>query len=95
MRDNVKKFEAKDVVIFGISNDPVDSHKKFCDDQKLPFALLADTEMKAHEAFGFKKRVRATFLIDKKGNIVYANKDFKLKPEVWDELYKAVEALEK
>lgn len=95
LRDNIKKFEEKEVVVLGVSNDPVESHKKFCDDQKLPFDLLADTDMRIHKAFGFDKRVRATFLIDKKGTVVYANKAFKLDDATWQDLYNAVAALEK
>jgi hypothetical protein len=32
-------------------------------------------------------------LIDKKGTLVYANRSFQLKDEVWQDLFKAVEAL--
>lgn len=95
MRDNIKKFEDKECVVLGVSMDDAASHKKFCDDQKLPFDLIVDTDGKIHKAFGFEKRVRATFLIDKKGTIAYANKAFKLDDATWGELYKAVEALSK
>ncbi len=95
LRDNIKKFTDKDVAVFGASLDPVDSHKKFCDEQKLPFDLLADTDKSLHKAFGFEKGVRATFLIDKKGTIVYANRAFKLDEPTWQDLYKAVDALAK
>ena len=95
MRDNVKKFEEKDCVILGVSMDDAASHKKFCDDQKLPFDLLVDADGKIHKAFGFEKRVRATFLIDKKGTIAYANKAFKLDDATWSEVYKALDGLSK
>jgi peroxiredoxin Q/BCP len=93
LRDNIKRFEAKGCVVLGVSMDPPDSHKKFCTEQKLPFDLLADTNKSVHKAFGFEKMVRATFLIDKKGTLVYANRSFQLKDEVWQDLFKAVEAL--
>ena len=95
MRDNIKKFTDKDCTVLGVSMDDEASHKKFCDDQKLPFDLLVDSDKKIHKAFGFEKGVRATFLIDKKGTIVYANKAFKLDDATWQDLYKAVEALPK
>lgn len=95
MRDNIKKFEDREVTVLGVSMDGLDSHKKFCDDQKLPFDLLSDTDKKVHKAFGFEKGVRATFLIDKKGVIAYANRAFKLDDATWQDLYKAVEALPK
>lgn len=81
--------------MIGISQDAGDSHKKFCDDLKLPFDLLADTEKKAHEAFGHKAKARSLYLIDKSGKIVFANPKYDLKPESWQALLKAVEALEK
>lgn len=95
MRDNIKKFKDNNVVVLGISMDPSDSHKKFCDEQKLPFDLLADTEKKVHKAYGFEKGVRATFLIDRGGVLAYANKAFKLDDATWQELYKSVETLPK
>jgi len=75
--------------------DGVDSHRKFCDDLTLPFDLLADTDKKLHEAYGFKKMVRALVLVDKKGVIRFVNKAYGLKPEQWEELLKEVEALKK
>ena len=80
-------------MILGISADKVDTHLKFCDSLKLPFDLLADTEMKGHKAFGFKKKVRALFLIDKKGVVRFANRKFNLKDAAWKELTEAVSAL--
>ncbi len=95
LRDNIKKFEDRNCVVLGVSMDPEESHKKFCEAENLPFDLLADTERKAHKAYGFDKMVRATFLIDKAGKIAWANRKFELKDEVWQDLYKAVEALGK
>ena len=80
-------------MILGISADPVETHLKFCDSLKLPFDLLADTKMKGHKAFGFKKRARALFLIDKEGIVRFANRKFNLKKPAWAELGKAVAAL--
>ena len=95
LRDNIKKFEDKNCVVLGISMDDAESHKKFCDDNKLPFDLLVDKDKKTHEAYGFKSMVRALFLIDKNGKVVFVNRKFDLKKESWDDLYKAVAALEK
>ena len=81
-------------MILGISADPVESHQKFCDSLKLPFDLLADTKMKGHKAFGFKKKARALFLIDTKGIVRFANLKFNVrKKAAWDELSEAVAAL--
>ena len=75
-----KEFEARDVVVIGISRDSVASHQKFAEKYELPFILLSDPERIAIEAYGAwqeKKNygkvsmgvVRSTYLIDAEGNI--------------------------
>ena len=75
-----KEFEARDVVVIGISRDSVASHQKFATKYKLPFILLSDPDRVAIEAYGVwqeKKNygkvsmgvVRTTYLIDAQGNI--------------------------
>lgn len=62
--------------IIGISNDTVDSHKKFAEKHGLPFILLSDTKRKAIKLYGAQRKFfghpvtrRVTFIIDKKGKI--------------------------
>ena len=73
-----KEFEARDVVVIGISRDSVASHAKFAAKYELPFVLLSDPELSAIEAYGVwqeKKMcgkvsmgvVRTTFVIDENG----------------------------
>ena len=95
MRDNFKAFEDKNCAILGISPDGVDSHKKFADELKLQFDLIADPDKKAHAAYGFNGPIRALFLIDREGKLRFVNRKYALKPEPWDELLKAVASLEK
>lgn len=75
-----KEFEARDIVVIGISRDSVASHQKFADKYDLPFILLSDPDRVAIEAYGVwqeKKNygkvsmgvVRSTYLIDAEGNI--------------------------
>ena len=75
-----KEFEARDVVVIGISRDSVTSHQKFAEKYELPFILLSDPDRVAIDAYGIwqeKKTcgkvsmgvVRATYLIDVDGNI--------------------------
>jgi peroxiredoxin Q/BCP len=90
LRDAAKAFEDSETTVLAISKDGVDSHKKFCDELKLPFDLIADTDSKVHEAYGFKKMVRALILVDKTGTIRFVDKEFKLTKEEWDELLKEV-----
>lgn len=57
--------------VIGVSNDDVKSHRKFCDNEALPFPLLADTDKTIASAFGvrsiFGLYQRITFLIDGDG----------------------------
>ena len=75
-----KEFEARDVIVIGISRDSVASHQKFAEKYDLPFILLSDPDRIAIEAYGVwqeKKNygkvsmgvVRSTYLIDAEGNI--------------------------
>ena len=75
-----KEFEARDVVVIGISRDSVASHQKFAEKYDLPFILLSDPDRVVIEAYGVwqeKKNygkvslgvVRSTYLIDAEGNI--------------------------
>ena len=75
-----KEFEARDVVVIGISRDSVASHQKFAEKYELPFILLSDPDRIAIESYGAwqeKKNygkvsmgvVRSTYLIDAEGNI--------------------------
>ena len=73
-------FQAKDVVVMGVSRDSVASHQKFARKYDLPFILLADPELQAIQAYGVWQEkklygkismgvVRTTFIIDEQGNI--------------------------
>ena len=73
-------FQAKDVVVMGVSRDSVASHQKFARKYDLPFILLADPELQAIQAYGVWQEkklygkvsmgvVRTTFLIDEQGNL--------------------------
>lgn len=75
-----KEFEARGVVVIGISRDSVASHQKFAEKYELPFILLSDPDRVAIEAYGVwqeKKNygkvsmgvVRSTYLIDAEGKI--------------------------
>ena len=61
-------------MLFGVSVDSVESHKRFRTEQKFGFSLLADTEFKVSEQYSgiienFKASKRTTFIIDKAGYI--------------------------
>jgi len=79
-RDDRAKFTRKGAVILGVSKDPVKSHVKFCEKEKLNFTLLSDAESDVCERYGVwveksmygKKYMgieRTTFVIDEEGKI--------------------------
>jgi peroxiredoxin Q/BCP len=80
LRDNYDALLKAGYVILGVSSDDEKSHKKFIEKQSLPFPLLADTDLKVHEAYGtwveksmygrkYMGTARTTFVIDEKGVI--------------------------
>jgi peroxiredoxin Q/BCP len=54
-RDDYEAFEAADVVVLGVSNDPVDAIAGFHEKHDLPFDLLSDENgsvARAYDSFG-------------------------------------------
>ena len=72
-RDVWKRYEEAGVGVFGVSSDDEASHKKFADEHKLPFPLIADADGSWARAFGvsstFGLYARVTFLIDRQGKV--------------------------
>ncbi len=80
LRDRMGELTKQDVAVIGVSFDPADSHKKFVDDFKLNFPLLADTDGKITEIYGAQMKARkmsrrVSFLIDKSGKIAHVTDD--------------------
>ena len=84
------KFKKLDCEIYGISKDSLKSHDKFKDKYKIKFDLIADEEIKVlkkYKVWGKKKFmgrefmgvIRSTYLIDKKGNILKAWNNVRVK----------------
>lgn len=80
LRDNYDSLVKAGYVVLGVSSDNEKSHMKFIEKQSLPFPLLADTDLKVHEAYGtwveksmygrkYMGTARTTFVIDEKGII--------------------------
>ena len=72
-RDIADKFP-KDTVVIGASADNEAGQNKFIKEHKLPFALLADTDLKLIRELGIesakgKVPQRITFLVDRDGKI--------------------------
>lgn len=80
LRDNYDALLKAGYVVLGVSSDAEKSHKKFIEKQALPFSLIADTDLKVHEAYGtwgeksmygrkYMGTLRTTFVIDEQGKI--------------------------
>ncbi len=80
LRDHRSEFFKANAVIFGVSADSVESHRKFAQKFKLPFPLLADPEKSVIRSYGawgkkqfmgkeYEGILRNSFLIDPKGKI--------------------------
>ncbi len=52
LRDAFPDFAADGVQVVGVSADSVEAQKKFAEEYKLPFTLLADTDLAVAKAFG-------------------------------------------
>ena len=52
LRDAFPDFAAGGVQVIGVSADSVEAQKKFAEEYKLPFTLLADTDLAVAKAFG-------------------------------------------
>ncbi|MGY6741249.1 MAG: thioredoxin-dependent thiol peroxidase [Cecembia sp.] len=78
LRDNYDALLAAGYVVLGVSSDSEKSHQKFIEKQNLPFPLLADEDLKVHEAYGtwveksmygrkYMGTARTTFIINEEG----------------------------
>ena len=89
-RDNINNLRKLNVEVLGISNDDLDSHKKFASKYNLNFPILIDVDKKVSKDYGvyelkkfmgksYHGIVRSTFIIDEKGKI--ARIFYKVKPD--------------
>lgn len=72
--NSIKELE-KYAIVIGISSNDIDDHIEFHNKYNLNFILLSDTENKLKKAFEehdkyTKNLHRATFILDKNGNII-------------------------
>jgi len=73
IRDDLKKFKDKNIVVLGISTDSKIEIKKFIRENKINFPLLSDHDKIVTAKYGVLrddgKAKRFTFIIDRKGRI--------------------------
>lgn len=78
LRDNYDALQKAGYIVLGVSSDSEKSHLKFIEKQNLPFPLIADEDLKVHEAYGtwveksmygrkYMGTARTTFVIDENG----------------------------
>jgi len=82
-RDEWDAFEAADVAVVGISDDPVEDLRPFAAEYDLPFTLLSDPDgevSSAYDSYGEKQMFgntfdgvfRNTYVLDDEGTVVLA-----------------------
>ena len=74
LRDAFDEYTKSDIVIFGVSRDSEESHRKFRASHQLPFPLVADESGAAQDAYGVPSKLpgmsaRVSFLVDRQGKI--------------------------
>ncbi len=80
----MSEIKATGTVVFGVSLDTVETHRRFRDSLKLDFSLLADPTAKVSGRYSgimtqFNASNRVTFIIDKAGYIRSIDKNVKVK----------------
>lgn len=56
-KENLEKIENKGVIVIGISQDPIEIHKKFKEDHNIKFELLSDPTLNTIKALGAYEKV--------------------------------------
>ncbi len=83
---NYQRFRDRNILVFGVSRDTLDSHERFKREQSLPFELISDNNEALCRMFGVLKEkelfgrqifslVRSSFLINTEGILTHAWRD--------------------
>jgi thioredoxin-dependent peroxiredoxin len=97
LRDRMGDLQADNVEVVGVSHDTVDSHKRFADEYKLNFTLVADPDGKIIAAYDTKMPAmpmskRVSFLIGLDGKVVHVTNA--MSPQIhFDEMKAAIDGL--
>lgn len=96
IRDNIKRLEALDVIVIGVSPDNEESHEKFAEKYNLNFTLLADKKLDLCKKFDVKSGMlgieRTTFVIDEEGIIRWIERPVSVSGHV-DRIIEALEEI--
>jgi thioredoxin-dependent peroxiredoxin len=73
-RDAFARYQAKQITVFGVSRDSLESHREFRTHHALPFPLVADENGNVDRAYGVPSTLgmskRVTFLVGSDGKVV-------------------------
>lgn len=82
LRDSFADLKGEGLQILGVSEDTAESQKKFKEENRLPFTLIADSDGKVAEAFGVPTTMglakRQSFIV-KNGKIAWTSLQAKTK----------------
>src|ERR1039457_6707446 len=98
-RDRMGELQTNNVAVIGVSFDSAESHKKFIEQYKLNFTLLADTDGTITKAYAVKMPMmnmakRVSFLIGTDGKILHVTDA--MNPQThFDEMQAALAGLKK
>lgn len=78
-RDAYGRYESRHVLVFGVSRDSAESHRRFRAKHVLPFLLVADEDGSVARAYGVPGILgmtsRVTFLVGREGRILRVWRD--------------------
>ncbi len=98
-QSRLQDFKKHQIAVFGISGDSPESHKEFCDNQKLEFPLLSDEGNRYRKLLKVPSTLlgflpgRVSYVVDKKGKIRKIIKAHFDPQQHIDESLKAIEEL--
>lgn len=75
-RDDLDLLAGLDTVLWGISTQDTDSHRRFAEKRRLPFPLLADTDKSVVKAYGVNGPLmtkRSVFVIGPDGRVAWSH----------------------
>lgn len=87
---HINQFDDLNYDIIGVSRDSIESHQKFIDKYDLQIALISDSDERLCQYFGVIQEknmygkmtmglVRSTFVFDKDGTLIHAQRNLKAK----------------
>jgi peroxiredoxin Q/BCP len=96
-RDRYADLFPPDVVVLGVSVDPLETHRRFAAQLDLPFRLLSDPDQKVAAKYGSKDSAginrRTVYVIGRDGRVVFRDLGFRVNdPKAYEQLRKGVRA---